>query len=141
MATAVAAIASFLPAVADPGEDQVKLHHLAHAGQFLFGLALGLTLASLPTVFAALGRRRRAGDAGLVAVIVAPAVMLLLMAPSIYESLDGHPALHALYHVGFAALGLVTGVGCAALGRLTGLLVAVASVGMALIYAAGVTGG
>jgi cytochrome c oxidase subunit 1 len=141
MAAAVAAIVFFLPAVADPGEDHVQLHHLAHAGQFLFGLALGLTLASLPTAFAVLSRPRWASDAGLAAAIVAPLVMLLLMTPSIYESLDAHPALHALYHVGIAALGLVTGVGCAVLGRLTGFVVAVASLGMAVVFAAGVTGG
>jgi cytochrome c oxidase subunit 1 len=141
LALAVASIAAFFPPIADPGEDEVRLHHLAHAGQFLFGLALGLVIACLPSVFGALSRRRWAGDAGLAAVIVAPALMLLVMAPGVYESLEGDPALHALYHVGVAALGFVTGVGCACLGRLTGRIVFVASFGMGLMYAAGVTGG
>ena len=76
-AAAVAAIVAFLPAIADPGEAHVRLHHLAHAGQFFFGMAVGITLASLPSVFESMERRRSAAEWGLAAAIVAPAVMLL----------------------------------------------------------------
>ena len=140
-AAAVVALAAFVPAVADPGDADVKIHHLAHAGQFFFGMAVGLILASLPSVLEALGRRRSTGEWALAAVVVAPAVMLLMMAPRFYESLDADPVVHALYHVGFAALGLLTGAGCACLGRVTGSVVFVASLGMAVLFVPGVGGG
>jgi hypothetical protein len=49
--------------------------------------------------------------------------------------------LHFLYHVGIAALGLVTGLAAGTLGLVTGRLVVALSIGMAVMYAAGVTGG
>ena len=79
-------------------------------------------------------------DLGMVAVIAAPAGMMLAMTPSIYEPLDHRPALHFLYHVGIVALGVVTGVGAGMLGRVTGRIAAVLAVAMAVMYAAGVGG-
>ena len=46
-----------------------------------------------------------------------------------------------LYHVGITALGVVTGLAAGTLGLVTGRIVLVLSIGMALMYAAGVTGG
>jgi hypothetical protein len=65
--------------------------------------------------------------------------MLLMMVPSVYESLE-EPGLHALYHLAVLAPGLATGLAVAALGRVTGRLLLVLSVGMGLMYAAGVGG-
>jgi len=67
--------------------------------------------------------------------------MLLVMLPAIYERLEDHEALHLLYHLGIVALGLVTGAGAARFGRVSGRLLIVLSVGMAAMYAGGVTGG
>ena len=139
VAAAVASAFVFLPPVQDASEGSAQFHHLAHAVQFLMGAALGLALLSTPSLFERL--RPRWSNAGLVAVIVAPAVMLLAMIPSLYGSLDTHPFAHALYHGALVGLGLLTGMGAALLGRVPGRILFVLSVGMALMYAAGVTGG
>jgi cytochrome c oxidase subunit 1 len=138
-AAAVVALASFAPAVADATEGNPRFHHLAHAGQFALGALVGLTLASLPGVFDRLGFRG-SDDLALVLVIAAPAGMLLAMAPRVYVPLEDHPALHALYHVGIAFLGFLTGLGCARLGRVAGRLVLITSVGMAVLFAPGISG-
>ena len=67
--------------------------------------------------------------------------MLLVMLPSIYESFEGNDWVHLLYHLGITALGVVTGLAAGTLGLVTGRLVFVLSIGMALMYAAGATGG
>jgi hypothetical protein len=90
-------------------------------------------------VFRELNRRWSA--VGLAAVVLAPAAMLLMMIPGIYEPLDDHPTLHAAYHGGVIVLGVITGLGAGMVGRVPGRLLLVLSVGMALMYAAGVTGG
>ncbi len=139
VAAAVASTFVFLPPVQDASEGSAQFHHLAHAVQFLMGAALGLALLSTPSLFERLAPRW--SNAGLIAVIVAPAVMLLAMIPSVYGNLDAHPPLHALYHGALVGLGLITGMGAALLGRVPGRILFVLSVGMALMYAAGVTGG
>jgi hypothetical protein len=48
--------------------------------------------------------------------------------------------VHLAYHLGIVALGIVTGFAAAGLGRVAGTFVALLAVGMALMYAAGVTG-
>jgi cytochrome c oxidase subunit 1 len=139
VAAAVASIFVFLPPIQDASEGSAQAHHLAHAVQFLMGAALGLALLSTPSLFERLTPRW--SNAGLVAVIVAPAVMLLGMIPGIYDSLDTHPLAHALYHGALIGLGFLTGMGAALLGRVPGRILFVLSVGMALMYAAGVSGG
>lgn len=67
--------------------------------------------------------------------------MLLLMVPSIYEPLERHSFEHALFHLGMAALGFVTGVGASRLGPIAGRAGFVLSVGMTLWFAAAMTGG
>jgi hypothetical protein len=105
---------------------------------YLVGLLVGVAFASLPAVFA---RIRSHPNLGITLVIAGPVVMMLGMVPSIYESLESNTGLHLLYHVGMAALGVVTGLAAGTLGLVTGRLVFVLSIGMALMYAAGVTGG
>ena len=105
---------------------------------YLVGLLVGVAFASLPSVFA---RIRSHPNLGITLVIAGPVVMMLGMVPSIYESLESNAGLHLLYHVGMAALGVVTGLAAGTLGLVTGRLVFVLSIGMALMYAAGVTGG
>jgi cytochrome c oxidase subunit 1 len=139
VAAGVASIFVFLPPVQDAADAGTQYHHLAHAVHFLMGAALGLAVFSTPSLFGRLAPRW--STAGLIAVIVAPALMLLAMIPAVYGSIDAHPPLHALYHGGLVALGLVTGMGAALLGRVPGRILFVLSVGMALMYAAGVSGG
>lgn len=130
---------TFLPAIGRAAEKSTQYHHLLHAGQYLLGVVLGMLLASLPRVFERLGRR--ATDLGILAVIALPAGMMLAMTPSAYQPIDNRPAMHFLYHVGIAALGVLTGLGAGALGRVTGRVAAFLAVGMAILYAAGVGGG
>jgi cytochrome c oxidase subunit I len=137
-AAAVVFLGSFAPAVTDATESSVRYHHLQHATQFLVGLLVGAALASSPAVFA---RLRQQANPGIALVVAAPALMLLVMLPSIYESFESNDGLHLLYHVGITALGVVTGLAAGTLGLVTGRLVLVLSIGMALMYAAGATGG
>jgi cytochrome c oxidase subunit 1 len=131
-------LAAFFPQVTDAAEQSVRYHHLQHATEFLFGALVGVLLASLPAGFAWIRSRT---DLGIAAVVVAPAAMLLLMLPDIYESLESNAGLHFLYHLGMATFGLITGLGAGALGLVTGRLVFVLAIGMAVMYAAGVAGG
>ncbi|HZO97911.1 MAG TPA: cbb3-type cytochrome c oxidase subunit I [Gaiellaceae bacterium] len=137
-AVAVVAVAAFTPQVRDAAEAGAGWHHLAHSGQFLLGGALGLVLGSLPAVSRRLGDR---SSLGLSAVLAAPAAMMLVMIPRVYESLEAHPAEHALFHAGMAALGLVAGLGATRLGPVAGRLTLALAVAMTVLYAAAVTGG
>lgn len=134
----VVLLAAFTPQVTEAAEQSVRYHHLEHAAEFLFGALIGALVASLPAGFQ---RIRDRTDLGIAAVTVAPALMLLIMLPSAYESIESNAGLHALYHLGIAALGVVTGLGAGALGVVTGRFVFVLSIGMAVMFAAGVTGG
>ncbi len=138
LAVAVVCLFSFLPPIVRASEHSTRYHHLLHAGEFLLGVALGVLVASLPAVFRRVGPR--ASGLGVVALIAAPAAMMLAMVPAVYEPLDNRPLLHFLYHVGIAALGLVAGLGAGTLGRVTGRIAVVLAVGMAVTYAAGVGG-
>ena len=139
VAVAVAAAFVFLPQIQSASEASAQFHHLAHAVQFLMGCALGAAIASTMAVWGALNRRWSA--IGLAAVVLAPAAMLLMMTPGVYETLDERSLLHAAYHGAMVLLGVATGLGAGMLGRVPGRLLLVVSVGMALMYAAGVTGG
>ena len=137
LAATVVGLAAFFPQVVHASETSIRYHHLDHAAQFFFGIALGVTLGSLPAV-----ARRLAGrfELGLGAVVAVPALMLLAMVPRFYEPLEAHPVDHALYHVGMAALGLVVGLGTTRLGLVAGRIAIVLSIGMALMFA-GTAGG
>jgi cytochrome c oxidase assembly factor CtaG len=137
-AATVVFFGAYAPPITDAVESSVRYHHLQHAAMFLVGLLVGVAFASLPAVFR---RIRSHPNVGIALVIAAPVVMMLGMVPSIYESLESHTGLHLLYHVGMAGLGVVTGLAAGTLGLVTGRLVFVLSIGMALMYAAGVTGG
>jgi hypothetical protein len=78
---------------------------------------------------------------GLAIVVLIPAAMLLFMVPAIYSEIDNDNFLHASYHFGVLLLGFITGLGASMLGRVAGWAVLVSSIGMALMFAAGVTGG
>jgi hypothetical protein len=140
-AVAIAVVASFalLPGISAATEGDVPMHHLAHAVQYLYGIALGIALGSTPSIFRRLAPRWT--GAAIAAVIAASAAMLLAMVPAVYEPLQDASFLHGSYHLGIVALGAITGFGAALLGPTTGKLLAVLSVGMGLMYAAGVTGG
>ncbi|HET8743087.1 MAG TPA: cbb3-type cytochrome c oxidase subunit I [Gaiella sp.] len=137
-AAAIVFLASFAPPITEATESSVRYHHLQHAAQFLVGLLVGAAFASTPAVFA---RLRHLTSLGIVVVILAPAAMLLVMLPSIYESFESNDWVHLLYHLGITALGVVTGLAAGTLGLVVGRLVLVLSIGMALMYAAGATGG
>jgi cytochrome c oxidase subunit I len=138
LAACVVSLGAFFPQVVDASEASIRYHHLDHTGHFLFGTTLGLLLGSLPAVSRRLGQRPAWG---LTAVIVAPAVMMMVMVPRFYEPLERHPFEHALYHLAMAAFGLVTGLGATRLTPLGGRLTAFLSVGMALMFAAAMKGG
>lgn len=132
-------LAAFSPQVTDAVIDSVRYHHLQHAGNFFFGAVVGLVLGSTPTVARRLGMRLP--GVALALAIFAPAVVMLLMVPAIYDRLTEDSALHVLYHLAVAVLGALAGLGAAGLGRVAGRTAVFLAVGMALMYAAGVTGG
>jgi hypothetical protein len=138
LAACVVALAAFFPQVVDASEVGVRYHHLDHAGQFFFGLMLGLLLGSQPAISRLLGERP---TLGLALVVAAPMAMMLLMVPRFYEPLEGNPFEHALYHLAMAAFGLATGVGATRLGLIAGRFAAFLAVAMALMFAAAMTGG
>ena len=138
LTAAVLALASFLPPVTDAVAGHVRYHHLQHATVFLVGVLLGLVLGSAPSTARALGIEFP--GVAFTLALGGPVAMMLVMTPDVYTSIEDNSALHLAYHLGILALGLVTGFGAAGLGRATGGLVAALSVGMALMYAGGVTG-
>ena len=133
----VVALAAFFPQVVDASEASTRYHHLDHAGHFLFGIMAGLLLGSTPAISRRLGERP---TLGLAAVLAAPTLMMLVMVPRIYEPLERHPFEHALYHLAMAAFGLIAGLGATRLGLVAGRLTAFLAVGMALMFAAAMTG-
>jgi len=134
----VVALVSFFPQVRDAAEASARYHHLDHSAQFFVGGMIGLVLGSLPRISDWLGDRP---NAGLAAVIATPTVMMAVMVPRFYESLDRHPVDHFLYHIGMAALGIVAGVGSSRLGVVAGRLMFVLSVAMTVLFAAAMKGG
>jgi len=138
VAIGVAALFVFYPPVGEASEASVKFHHLAHAVQFFAGAMLGAAIGSAPGVL-----RRFPGrlNGGLAVALIAPVVMLLVMIPLVYDDLVDSDFLHAAFHLAMLVLGLATGLGSALLGRIAGWTVLLTSVGMALLFAPGVTGG
>ena len=132
----VGGIAAFLPPVIDAADKSTRLHHLDHAGQFFFGAALGLVLASWPRAHRRLGEHP---GLGLAAVLAASSAMLLLMVPRLYEPLEPHAVYHALFHVGMAVLGLVAGLGASRLGPAGGRAAFVLAVAMTFWFSAAMT--
>lgn len=136
---AVAASFVFLPPISDASTVTVGFHHLAHAVQFFVGVMLAAAFASSPGVIRRIAPRWT--NLGLFIVVLIPVAMLLFMIPAIYSDIEGDDFLHASYHFVVLILGFVTGLGASALGRVAGWTVLASSVGMALMFAAGVTGG
>lgn len=112
---------------------------LSHAAQVFVGVMFGAALASSPAIYRRFGPRWE--NVALAVAILAPAGMLLLMVPDLYASFEDDDWLHAGYHDLVVVLGFLTGFSAALLGRITGRLLIVLSVGMMLMYAAGVSGG
>ncbi len=139
VAMAVAAMFVFFPPISDASELNVKYHHLVHAFQFFTGAMLGVAAASSPSFFNRFAPRWT--NAALAIVIVVPVAMLLYMIPAIYSGLVDNDFLHASYHLFVVFLGLLTGLGAALLGRVAGWTILATAVGMALMFAPGVSGG
>jgi hypothetical protein len=129
----------FLPPISDASTATVGFHHLAHGVQFFVGAMFGAAFASSPSVIRRIAPRFT--NLGLLIVLLVPVAMLLFMIPAIYSDIEGDNFLHASYHFVVLILGFVTGLGASALGRVAGWTVLISSVGMALMFAAGVTGG
>ncbi|MCO5316577.1 MAG: cbb3-type cytochrome c oxidase subunit I [Solirubrobacterales bacterium] len=138
IAAGVAALFVFYPPLTEASENSIKLHHLVHAIQFLAGAMFGAAIGSATNVM-----RRFPGGAyaGLIIALIAPVIMLLLMIPMVYQDLVSNDLLHGAYHLVMIALGAITGIASAQLGRYAGWTVLLTSVGMALLFAPGVTGG
>jgi len=137
LAICIVALAAFFPQVVDASEASTRYHHLDHAGHFLLGIMAGLLLGSTPAISRRLGERP---TLGLAAVLAAPVLMMLVMVPRFYEPLERHPFEHALYHLAMASCGLVAGLGATRLGLVAGRFAAFLAVGMALMFAAAMTG-
>ena len=133
VAACVVALAFFFPEIVNASEASTRYHHLDHAGQFFLGAMLGLLLGSVPAISQRLGDHT---SIGMIAVLAAPTLMMLLMVPRIYEPLERHSFEHALYHLGMAAFGLLTGLGATRLGLVAGRLMFVLSIGMPIMFAA-----
>lgn len=134
----VVAAVSMLPGAVDLAERSAEAHHLDHTAQFLLGGLVMLGVGSRR----ALTRPTQAGVTwwALAAVVVAPAAMLLLMTPGIYNPLEDNDGLHLLFHWGIIILGMVTGWACVRFGRVSGMAIFVLSVAMGAAFAGGVGG-
>jgi cytochrome c oxidase subunit 1 len=138
LVAALLALIALVPQVTDAVVDNTRYHHLQHAAVFFLGVMLGLVLGSSPDTARRLGQRLP--GVALTLVIAAPVTMMLVMTPDIYTSIEENGAVHLAYHLGVVALGIVTGFAAAGLGRVAGTFVSLLAVGMALMYAGGVTG-
>jgi hypothetical protein len=138
LAMGVAALFVMHPEIIEMSEGNTKYHHLTHAVQFFAGGMLGAAAASTPAFL-----RRFPGGIGtaLVVVVVAPLAMLIVMVPVIYTNLDSNKVAHIAYHLAMIVFGLLTGAASARLGRVAGWTVLWASIAMAVLFAAGVSGG
>jgi len=136
LAASIVGLAAFFPQVVNASEVSNRYHHLDHAGHFFLGAMLGLLLGSVPAISQRLGDHT---SIGMIAVLAAPTLMMLLMVPRIYEPLERHSFEHALYHLGMAAFGLLTGLGATRLGLVAGRLMFVLSIGMPIMFAAAMT--
>jgi hypothetical protein len=74
----------------------IPVHHLLHAGMAVGAGMLAMVLATL------LPPQNRERSGWVIPAVLAPAVGLLLMWPSEYAYLMGHPFLHVLDHMGIA---------------------------------------
>jgi cytochrome c553 len=74
----------------------IPVHHLLHAGMAVGAGMLAMALATL------LPPQKRERTGWVIPAVLAPAVGLLLMWPSEYAYLMGHPFMHVLDHVGIA---------------------------------------
>ena len=126
-------LSALFPQIVAASETSTRYHHLDHAGDFFLGAMVGLLLGCLPAVSRRLGERP---TVGLAAVLVAPALMMLVMVPRFYEPLESDPFEHSLYHLGMVAFGLITGLGATRLGLVAGRLMFVLSIGMPIMFAA-----
>ncbi|MBK5230412.1 MAG: hypothetical protein JJE27_04480 [Thermoleophilia bacterium] len=125
----------FLPAVTHVVDEKSQWHHLQHGGQFLFGMLLAIAIASTPS----LSRLRcHSESAGFLGVILGPAAVLIVMAPSIYTTLEKNDLLHMTYHLGVVALGVATAWAITAFDRFTAWFMFAVLASMGFIYAAGV---
>lgn len=134
VAALTASLWPFLPAINDAVDADPSLHHLQHGGQFAYGMLLAVALANTPTLL----RHWRGQSTALAAVIVLPAVLFVIMAPSIYTNLEDSSVLHSGYHLAVVAIGAVTGYALTAFDRFTAWLLFFMSASMGFLYAAGV---
>ncbi len=138
VAVGVASLFVFYPPIVRASEASVAYHHLSHAVQFFAGAMLGAAIASAP----GFTRRFPGGvNGGLAVALITPVVMLMVMIPLIYNDLVTNDLVHVGYHLIMVLLGLITALGASVLGRVAGWLVLLTSIGMAVLYAPGVTGG
>lgn len=113
------------------GDLSIPLHHVLHAVSIAGGAALGLLLAA--------GRKgdEREHPLWLVPAIGAPVVMMFLMWPSFYESLDKNGMLHVGDHLVLFFIGALAAIAGQRYRQGTGWAIGVLSVIMALTSAGG----
>lgn len=138
VAIGIASLFVFYPPLVRASEASVGYHHLSHATQFFAGAMLAAALGSAPRLI----RRFPGGVNGALAVaLITPVVMLMVMIPLIYNDLVTNDLVHVGYHLIMVVMGFITGLAASRLGRAAGWMVLLTSVGMAVLYAPGVTGG
>lgn len=103
VALLVALVLSLMPLFSNDRDVGVTQHHLDHAVLMFLGAIAGLALY------------RRNGDREsppwLWLAVLAPLVAMVLMAPSLYAIVDRTPGLHAVDHLVFVALAVLTAYG------------------------------
>lgn len=102
-ATPLAVVLSLMPLITGDREIAVHAHHLDHAVLMALGAIAGLALYG--------GGSDRESPPWLWAAVLSPLIAMLLMAPSLYAIIDRTPWLHALDHLAFVALAMLTAYG------------------------------
>lgn len=99
-ATLLALVLALMPLLSSEHDIAVRAHHLDHAVLLLLGVIAGLTLYG--------GGSDRESPRWLWAAVLCPMIAMFLMAPSLYAIVDRIPWLHALDHIAFVALAMLT---------------------------------
>jgi mono/diheme cytochrome c family protein len=99
-ATLAGIVLSLSPLVANEQTVAVHEHHLDHAVLMLLGAVAGLALYRVADA--------RESPHWIWPAVLSPIVAMFLMAPSLYAVVDAIPSLHALNHLAFVGLAMLT---------------------------------
>lgn len=129
-------VVALSPPLKEWSETSVAAHHVVHALQFGGGGIAGLWLGSTMLLRGTIGRAPRSLAALL--VMLMQSLMMALMAPAVYRSVEQEDLTHFLFHIFLAGLGVAAGVAASRFGRFTAWYGVLLGVFGALLWAAGV---